>query len=298
MTAARDCFAGYHPAVNFLYFALVLGFTVCLSHPAYLAVSLLAAFAYSAALSPRRALRFALRCVLPLMLFAALLNPAFNHAGVTILTYLPSGNPLTLESLLCGLSSAVLLAAALVWFSCCTAVLTSDKFLYLFGKAAPALALLLSMTLRFVPRLRAQLGAIGEARRGLGRGGGRGLLPRAREGAAQLSVLVTWALENAVETGDSMRSRGYGLPGRTSYSVYRWSRRDRAAMAWLCFCGLFLLAGALAGALRWRWFPSLRGPVSAPMTWGFLSVWTALCFTPVILDRREARRWKRSRSAA
>ena len=173
MTAARDSFAGHHPAVNFLYFALVLGFTVCLSHPAYLAVSLLAAFAYSAVLSPRRALRFALRCVLPLMLFAALLNPAFNHAGVTILTYLPYGNPLTLESLLCGLSSAVLLAAALVWFSCCTAVLTSDKFLYLFGKAAPALALLLSMTLRFVPRLRAQLGAIGEARRGLGRGGGR-----------------------------------------------------------------------------------------------------------------------------
>ena len=60
MTAARDCFAGYHPAVNFLYFALVLGFTVCLSHPAYLAVSLLAAFAYSAALS--RGGRFALPC--------------------------------------------------------------------------------------------------------------------------------------------------------------------------------------------------------------------------------------------
>ena len=186
--------------------------------------------------------------MLPLMLFAALLNPAFNHAGVTILTYLPSGNPLTLESLLCGLSSAVLLAAALVWFSCCTAVLTSDKFLYLFGKAAPALALLLSMTLRFVPRLRAQLCAIGEARRGLGRGGGRGLLPRAREGAAQLSVLVTWALENAVETGDSMRSRGYGLPGRTSYERLPLDApRPLLAMAWLCFCGLFLLAGALAG---------------------------------------------------
>ena len=30
---------------------------------------------------------------LPVLLLAALVNPAFNHAGVTILIYLPSGNP-------------------------------------------------------------------------------------------------------------------------------------------------------------------------------------------------------------
>ena len=36
----RDAFSGYHPIINFLYFALVLLFSMCLMHPVYLAISL------------------------------------------------------------------------------------------------------------------------------------------------------------------------------------------------------------------------------------------------------------------
>ena len=36
----RDTFSGYHPTVNFLYYALVLLFSMCLMHPVYLAISL------------------------------------------------------------------------------------------------------------------------------------------------------------------------------------------------------------------------------------------------------------------
>ena len=49
------------------------------------------------------------------------------------------------------------------------------------------------------------------------------------------------ALENAIETADSMKSRGYGLRGRTAFSIYRMEARDRYALAWLGFCGLYLL---------------------------------------------------------
>ena len=38
-----------------------------------------------------------------------------------------------------------------------------------------------------------------------------------------VSILVTWALENAIETADSMKSRGYGLRGRTAFSIYRFT---------------------------------------------------------------------------
>ena len=37
----RDTFSDCHPAVNFLYFALVLAFSMCLMHPACLVISLL-----------------------------------------------------------------------------------------------------------------------------------------------------------------------------------------------------------------------------------------------------------------
>ena len=37
------------------------------------------------------------------------------------------------------------------------------------------------------------------------------------------SIVVTWSLESGLITADSMRCRGYGLPGRTSFSLYRLS---------------------------------------------------------------------------
>lgn len=42
----RDTFSGYHPTINFLYFALVLLFSMCLMHPVYLAISLTGALTY------------------------------------------------------------------------------------------------------------------------------------------------------------------------------------------------------------------------------------------------------------
>ena len=213
---SRDAFSSYHPAVNFLYFGLVLFFTMCFLHPACLLLSLAAALRYAVCLNGRRAVRRSLRYLLPAALLAALINPAFNHQGATILTYLPSGNPLTLESIAYGLAAAALLSAVVTWFSCYTAVMTSDKFVYLFGRVIPALSLVLSMALRFVPRFQVQARAVSQAQRCVGRDVSDGsLLQRLRNGVTILSILLTWCLENALETADSMKSRGYGLPGRT-----------------------------------------------------------------------------------
>ncbi len=74
-----------------------------------------------------------------------------------MLARLPGGRPLTLESALYGLAAACLLGAVVLWFASWQAVLTADKITYLFGRIAPALALLLSLTLSFVPRLRRRL---------------------------------------------------------------------------------------------------------------------------------------------
>lgn len=295
--ANRDSFSGYHPAINFLFFGLVLLFSMCLMNPVCLLISLGSATAYHISLSGRRAVRFGLLYMLPLLLLTAVVNPAFNHKGVTILAYLPSGNPLTLESLLYGLGAAAMLSAVLTWFACYTAVMTSDKFVYLFGRAIPALSLVLSMTLRFLPKFRGQLAAVCEAQKCVGRDVSEGsLLQRIQNGGKVLSILLTWALENAIETADSMKSRGYGLPGRTAFSIYRFDERDRAALLWLACCGGFLLCGWLTGGLYWRCFPTIaHGPLT-PLTLCFFLAYAALCLTPVILNGWEARKWKKLRS--
>lgn len=294
----KDTFSGYHPAVNFLYFSLVLLFTMAFMHPAFLFVSLTGSVAYSVFLGGRRAARAHFLYMLPLLLITALINPAFNHEGATILGYFHTGNPLTLESIVYGAAASVMLISVLCWFSCYNAVMTSDKFVYLFGRVIPAMSLILSMTLRFVPRLAAQLKVVSNAQKCVGRDAASGgILRRAKNGMAILSILVTWSLENAVETADSMKSRGYGLPGRTAFSIYRFDSRDRRALIFLLFCAGYILTGVCLGAAGWTYFPTLRG--ARPDAY-FLSVcvcYLGLCVWPIIIEVREDRKWNALRSA-
>lgn len=297
--AHRDTFSACHPAVSFLYFALVLVFSMFLMHPASLLVSLAGAVSYDLCLNGKKALRFQLRFLLPMLLMAALINTAFNHEGATILAYLPTGKPLTLESVSYGVAAAVMLAAVVCWFGCYTSVMTSDKFVYLFGRVIPALSLVLSMTLRFVPRFVAQLHVVSQAQRCVGRDVSNGpVSKRVRNAVTILSVMITWALENAIETADSMKSRGYGLPGRTAFSIYRFDERDKALLAWLLFCGSYIACGWAAGGLYWRWYPAIKAAEVTALNVSFQLVYLSLCLTPVILDRREERIWRRLRSGA
>jgi energy-coupling factor transport system permease protein len=289
----KDTFSSYHPFINFLYFGLVLAFSMIFMHPACLSISLVCALTYSIYLNGRKAARFQLLCMLPLFLFAALLNPAFNHEGATILDYLPGGNPLTLESIVYGVAAAAMLAAVLAWFSCYNAVMTSDKFVYLFGRIIPAMSLILSMTLRFVPKFKAQIKVVSDAQKCVGRDvSNGGVLRRARNGMTILSILITWVLENAIETADSMKSRGYGLRGRTAFSIYRFDKRDRAALIFLLACGAYIAAGAALGGLAWRYFPTIKGTASGIHFLSVATAYFALCIMPVAIDFWEDRRWK------
>lgn len=289
----RDTFSGYHPAISMLYFVLVIGLTMFLSHPVCLGISLIGALTYSIYLKGKKAVRFNLVYMLPLLVITALINPAFSHQGVTILAYLPSGNPLTLESILYGIYAAFLLITVIAWFSCFNAVMTSDKFVYLFGRIIPALSLVLSMSLRFVPRFTAQIKVISNAQKCVGRDiSNGGLIKRAKHGIKILSILVTWALENAIDTADSMKDRGYGLPGRTAFSIYRFDRRDKWALLFLLLCGGGVLAGAFAGKLKFVYMPVLSGAAFDFWQAGTFILYLALCAMPVIINGKEGLKWK------
>lgn len=293
----KDAFGGCHPAVNFVYFGLVIGFSMFLMHPVCLFISLSCAVFYYVKLKGGKALRFMARYAMPLMIVTALVNPAFNHRGMMILCYLPTGNPLTLESIIYGLAAAVMLVSVLVWFACYTEIMTSDKFVYLFGKIIPALSLVLSMTLRFVPRFKEQLERVKEAQRGMGKFAEESSpLGKLKSALACFSVMATWTLESSIETADSMKSRGYGLRGRTAFSIYTFTERDKSIMAWLGLCAFFLLSGCVSGNLFWQYFPSIRGMFAEPLTIGLEAAYFGLCITPAAIDFWEDRQWRYLRS--
>lgn len=292
-----SAFSKYHPIINFLFFFEVIGFSMFFMHPVTLLISLGCAFTYSIYLDGKKTVLISLKFNLPMMLMAAFINPAFNHEGMTILCYLPSGNPLTLESIIYGAASAMMLSAVLLWFRCYTKIMTSDKFVYLFGRIIPALSLVLSMALRFVPKFAKQFEVVKNSQQSIGRSTADGsVFQRIKNAVKILSIMVTWSLENAIETADSMKSRGYGLKGRTAFSIYRFADRDKTALAWLLFCGMFLLCGIWANGLKWRYFPNMSGNFGGPLTICFFVVYLLLCLTPVFIDRREEKIWRSLKS--
>ncbi|MDD6212569.1 MAG: energy-coupling factor transporter transmembrane component T [Clostridiales bacterium] len=293
----QDAFGSYHPAVNFLYFGVLLSFSMFSMHPVCLMISAVCAATYYVTLNGAKSVKFLIRGVLPLFLMTVIINPAFSHEGQTILTYLPTGNPLTLESILYGAAAGIMMVGILLWFACFSQIMTSDKFVYLFGRIIPALSLLLSMTLRFVPRFKVQFDTVREVQRALGRDTYHGgLLKRMKNAVACFSIVVTWSMENAIETADSMKNRGYGSKKRTAYSIYSWEDRDRTVLCFLIFCGLFLLAGGISGNLFWRYFPSVRGVMAEPLTILMEMTFLMLCAMPVYLERKEKSVWNSFKS--
>lgn len=292
----KDVFSTYHPIINFLFFCAVICFSMFLLHPVLLGISLGAAFLYSIRLNGRKAVKFNLMFVLPGMILISLINPLFSHEGVTILFYFRN-NPITLESILYGLATGMMFGAVILWFSCYNAVMTSDKFIYLFGRVIPALSLIFSMVLQFVPRFKEQIRVISNAQKCVGRDVSNGsLTERAKHGMKILSVMVTWALENSIDTADSMRSRGYGLQGRTSFSVFRFDGRDKGLLLFMAAAILVILAGALAGHNTIQYFPSLKIAEISVFSIVAHSAYALLCFSPIILDLKEEAKWRHIQS--
>lgn len=284
----NDSFSGYHPIVNLMYFICAIGYALAFTNPVCLGISFIGAFVYSVILRGQRGFITNLKYMIPLIILTALFNPAFSHQGVTILAYLPSGNPLTLESIAYGVMAAFLLVCVLCWFSCFNAVISSGKMVYLFGRLAPVLSLILSMTLKFIPELTSQFGKVYRAQKASGYSVNGRYFRRVRTGCHVLSAVVTWSLERALVTADSMRSRGYGLPGRTAFSLFRFRKRDVRALVYMLVSGGYVLWGSMKGGFKFWYYPAIRGNLTGTLTVSMYIVYTCLIGLPIFVHVRDA----------
>lgn len=294
----KDSFSKLHPITNMLFFVFAITFSMFINHPVCIALSLITAGLNAFYLNGRQTLIFSLRFLLPLIILTALINPVFNHRGATIIKYLPWGNPLTLESIIYGLSAAVLLSSAALWFSCFHKVMTSDKFVYLFGRIIPSLSLVLSMALRFVPRFNTQLREVRKAQKAIGKDLSDGtVLLRIKNGVKIISLMITWSLENAIDTSDSMKSRGYGLKGRTSFSIFKFTKKDAWISAALLAAVTVLIVLIVLGFAKFRYFPTIKGNIFSAESIVFYTVYSLFLLTPLIINVWEGVKWKRLKSA-
>ncbi|MCT6925592.1 energy-coupling factor transporter transmembrane component T [Metasolibacillus sp.] len=196
-----------------------------------------------------------------------------------------------------GLAIATMLVAVMLWFSSYNTVMTSDKFIYLFGKVSPALSLTLSISLRLVPRFRHQLAQIVQAQKVIGMDYTAGSLwHRIKCIVRILSILITWALDNAIDTADSMKARGYGIKKRSVFSLFVFERRDGVVLAIILVLFLTNLAAGFIGATTFYFYPTFSA-----LNWDigsilFYSSYLLLLSIPLIIEIREAFKWRSLKS--
>lgn len=289
-------FRSCHPGVQMGFFAGALILCALAQHPLFQATGFVAATVLY--LSMKGSAGWKLVGGMGVVMVAlALVNPLFNAQGHTVLfTYL-GGRPYTLQGLAYGASTALMFASILMLFASYALVMTSDRFTFLFGSSAPALTLVLTMVLRLIPNYLAKASQVADARRCIGRSPASGTVgQRIRASAAVLSALISWALEGAVVTADSMRSRGYGTGERTSYARYRFDRRDGLLAVLLAVSFSLSLAYSLSGDASVRYLPSLDIPPFSPFGWAAFGAFALFMFLPAAVNGKEAIAWRFSLS--
>ena len=283
-------FRGLHPVSELIFYVFVLSFTLTSSHPVSLITGLVCAFLYDIRLRGKKAVSFSLKFVLPLIIASALINGLFSHFGVTVLFTLPDGNNFTLEAVIYGLVFSLRAASSVIWLMSLNEVLTNDRILFLFGRFSPKTALVISMSLRFIPLISEQAEKISDAQKGIGAlSASDSIMSRLKSSAKRLSILVSWTLERGIDTADSMRARGYGLKGRTSFNSYAFTVRD-------IMLSCLVISGAIVFVLTKNELTASYDPVISiphPCVTGIVSslLFTAIMLFPFIYDILEERKW-------
>ena len=296
LNAKESEFSRLHPLVNFVYLASVVAITIIANNPIMLCIAFFASLLYSVILCGIGGVKKNLFLVIPILVFTVMIQPLFSHNGNTPLYYI-NNNAVTLESVVYGLTISVLLISTIQWFACYNVLITSDKFLYLFGRIIPSLALVISMIFRMIPLLRYRFNEIDEAQVAMGKKlKGMGLYNRAKVFMKELSILIAWSLEASIDTSDSMEARGYGLKGRTSFHLFKWKKRDCVWIAAILGISGVCIYGIVEKSIQVYYFPIFRmKEMSLTSYFTFIS-FAMLAIGPILYDLGGKQKWRRLNS--
>ncbi len=274
-----------HPAVPALYVLVTLVLTMAAMQPVLIVISLVGGLAANCCARGPRATLAGLRWQLPVIFIIAVFNPLFSASGSTELFRI-GARAVYLESLAYGLAMGGLFVASALWFMVGSHMLTFDKVMALFGNAAPTVALMISSTMRIIPRFLRRGRQVVAVQSAAGVPGGAAETVRSRLRLS--SVLMGWGMEDSLETADAMRARGWGaVPRRSTYTRYRFTSADAAAMLCLLLFGLLCALVAFAATSQYAFYPTMSRLVA---WWGY-APYTAWMLLPTVVHLINLRRF-------
>jgi len=287
----QNGFHSFHPFVQFAYYICVATLAFYFKHPVFLLTSCLILICVNLTHDGGRAFRQWIPALLTMSILIMVLNPFLVSRGTNILFYF-RGKQVTLEATMYGVVMALSIAIILIMFISFNLILNGNRFLFLFARILPRTAFLTMLSIRFVPLLRRRLSEINAVQRirGLSLTEGN-LRERAKAGMLKTQILLTWSLEEAIQTADSMKARGYGIGKKTAYIPYRMEKRD---WAWLILLGLLFLVCMIGGLLGYGKiiiYPELGTLQFYLLDWVLFGCMIILHSFPLIVEGKEQLKW-------
>ncbi len=285
-------FYSCHPLTQLVYFAAIFILSFVSMNPVVVSISLLFSVVYTLAYSGKTELYRLLRLGLPLSLLVTLANPLFNHRGRVVLMTLFS-KPITLEAVLYGLVSGLVLLCVILWFGFFSALLTGERLRMLFGGRLSSTVLVITMTLRLIPHLIRRQQEITDTLSLLSPPltKAQGVTARAKTFAQTITVLIASALEDSVDTAKSMQARGYGTAKRTQYQTTRFAARDIT----ICLTSILLLVLSIAiytvYGLSFVFYPQMSTLTLTGWQGAYALLHFVLLLLPIACDGWEVVRW-------
>lgn len=219
-------FKAFHPFVLLIFYTLAITFIMYYQELIALTFIAIAIVLMNLLFDKGVQLRKWLKPLIIMGVFIIILTPVFNHIGNTVLFYLFHW-AITLDAILQGVVFALTLVNIISLFVTFNIILTNEKLLFLFGKWFPKWALLTMLSIRFVPLLKDRLTEIEEVQRFKNSTiKNTSFKRKIQNGMAQIQTLLSWSLEESIQTADSMDARGYGAGKRSKYHRYRLKLKD------------------------------------------------------------------------
>src|SRR5690625_1037260 len=288
-------FRGYHPYVVFFYY-LCTGFLIMyFKHPLFLLIALILLIFINISHDRGQALK---KWTIPLVvmsLFFIMLNPFLVSRGTNILFYF-RGKQVTLEATLYGFVMALSIVTILLMFISFNIVLNGNKFLFIFSRILPRTAFLIMLTLRFMPLFKERYEEIDMAQRVKGMTLAHGsLFKRMKNGLTFVQILFAWSLEEALQTADAMKARGYGTGKTSSYIPYNMQARDWMSILYLTLLFSLCLFSGYLGYGKIVIYPELGTLQFFALDWVSFFSMILLFSLPLHIEGREKLRWTFSR---
>lgn len=240
-------FERFHPLVTFSFYAGALSLLIIMLHPVFLGTAIVVILAINYRQDHLNGVRRWLIFMMTTGLLIVIFNPLFNERGRHVLFEIGQRR-FTLEAVTYGGMNALSIIGVLALFISYNEIMTPNKLLFLFSKFMPQFAILLMLTLRFIPLMKRRLAEISVIQMSKGISVTHGKWKGRVKAAMQyIQILLTYSLEEAIQTADSMKARGYGSGIRTSYEYFRFKKMDGLALFYLVLLFFIILNGRFSG---------------------------------------------------